>query len=571
MPSGFAIERMRLTPSRTGLLDTEWGAVPRGLVWDVGLWAGYERNPLVVRNAAGERLGSLLRDRVGGSVVASLSFLDRLQVGVELPVVFLNERPAQLPGVVIGNLSSVAGAGVGDLRVMPKVGLLRHEDHGVDLAVLASVEFPTGGGSRYLGSKGFVLQPEIALSRPFGNVRAALNVGAAFRTSRPTSIDLQVGHELLTRLAVAYRFNQVDPKALPLELGVTALAGFALRQPFQNANQTPVELKAYGSYDVLPFMQLFAAAGVGLFRGWGVPDWRALAGVRFFSPAEPAKAAEPDSDGDGLADARDACPKEPGPAARNGCPLRDADGDGVEDEADACPLKAGLAELKGCPDADADGDGVVDRFDQCPTQAEDADGFQDSDGCPDPDNDGDGVVDSVDACPLVSGLLENHGCPDVDTDGDGVVDRLDNCPAVAGAKANQGCAVKQLVVLEAGRVRVLEKVEFKTGSAIIERRSYGLLDNVARVLEAHADLAHVRVEGHTDSVGDDAKNLKLSQARAESVKAYLVGKGIAATRLTPQGFGETRPLESNKTADGRSRNRRVEFNVIDDTSQEKSP
>lgn len=310
VPSGFALERMRLTPSRTGLLDTEWGGVPQGLTWDVGLWLGYARNPLVLRDADGVRRGSLLQDRVGGSVVAAVSFLDRFQVGLELPVVLLNERPAQVPGVTVGNLASVAGVGVGDLRVMPKVGLLRHEDHGVDLAVLASVEFPTGGGSRYLGSQGFLIQPEIAVSRPFGNVRAALNVGGAFRTSRPQALDLSVGHELISRLAVAYRFNQVDAAALPLEIGVTGLAGFALQQPFQQANQTPVELKAYASYDVLPFMQLFAAGGVGLFRGWGVPDWRALGGLRFFSPVAPPKVAEPDRDRDGLADSVDACPDE---------------------------------------------------------------------------------------------------------------------------------------------------------------------------------------------------------------------------------------------------------------------
>ncbi len=570
-PAGFSLERMRLTPSRTGLLDTEWAAVPRGLTWDVGLWLGYARNPLVLRDADGTRLGSLLQDRVGGSVVAAVSFLDRVQVGLELPVVLLNERPAQVPGVVVGNLASTAGVGVGDLRVMPKVGLLRHEDHGIDLAVLASVEFPTGGGSRYLGSQGFLIQPEVAVSRPFGNVRAALNVGAAFRTSRPHALDLSIGHELISRLALAYRFNQVDTKALPLELGVTALAGFALQQPFQNANQTPVELKAYASYDVLPFMQLFAAGGVGLFRGWGVPDWRALGGLRFFSPVEPPKVAEPDSDGDGLADSVDACPKEAGPVERNGCPVKDRDGDGVVDEDDACPDKAGRKDLKGCPDVDTDGDGIVDRLDKCPKQAEDLDGFEDEDGCPDPDNDGDGVVDTADACPLVVGPVENRGCPDVDTDGDGLVDRLDNCPTEPGPQKNNGCALKQLVVLEAGRVRVLEKVEFKTGSAIIDRKSHKLLDNVVKVLAAHPEITRVRVEGHTDSVGDDTKNLKLSQARAESVKAYLVSKGIKPESLLPVGFGETRPLDSNKTAAGRGRNRRVEFNIINEESSEQSP
>ncbi|MDP3504065.1 MAG: OmpA family protein [Myxococcales bacterium] len=567
VPSNFAVERFRLTPSRTGLLDTEWGAVPKGFVWDVGLWVGWAKNPLVLyRLADGTRVGPLLEDRVGAGLVGAVSFLDRFQIGLELPLVLGNGRPSSIGEATIGTLPSIAGPGAGDLRVMPKVGILRHEDHVVDLAVLANVLIPTGGAARYVGSSGFVIQPEVAVSRPFGNLRTAFNLGAAFRTEQQQALNLNIGHELNARLAGAWRFNQTNPDGLPLELGLTLLGGFGLERPFQNANQAVGEAKVYGAWDVTSWMQLFAGGGLGLTRGWGVPDWRIFGGLRFGPAAQPTKpvgpVTEPDADGDGLVDSLDQCPKEAGPRDRQGCPLRDTDGDGVLDADDACPTVKGLKENKGCPDADRDGDGIADRLDRCPGEKEDIDTFEDTDGCPDPDNDADGVLDTADMCPLVKGAPENKGCPDVDTDGDGLVDRLDNCPREAGDAKNNGCKLKQLVVIESGKLRILDTVYFKLNQAIIETRSYPLLDNVKAIMAEHPEIERLRVEGHTDNQGNDASNLKLSQARAEAVKAYLVKKGVQAGRLEPVGYGEARPIADNRTVPGRAKNRRVEFNIV---------
>ena len=215
----------------------------------------------------------------------------------------------------------------------------------------------------------------------------------------------------------------------------------------------------------------------------------------------------------------------------------------------------------GCPDTDQDHDGIVDRLDKCPTEPEDKDGFQDDDGCPDPDNDHDGVLDTADACPNVAGPVENRGCPDKDTDKDGTVDRLDNCPKEAGPKKYHGCPKPQLVVLEKTRLRILQKVFFETASAKLQRRSYLLLDNVAEVLRAHPEIARIDVEGHTDSRGSASYNLMLSQHRAEAVARYLEHHGIAAARLSPVGYGETRPIAPNSTRVGRAANRRVEFHI----------
>jgi outer membrane protein OmpA-like peptidoglycan-associated protein len=157
---------------------------------------------------------------------------------------------------------------------------------------------------------------------------------------------------------------------------------------------------------------------------------------------------------------------------------------------------------------------------------------------------------------------KKNGCPK-DTDNDGVPDSEDNCPTVPGPASNHGCPIeqKQLVVLKADKIEILQKVFFKTAKATIQKRSFALLNQVAEVLKSHPDIAHVQVEGHTDSVGKPAKNQILSQARADSVKAYLVGQGVEEDRLIAKGFGQDRPIESNASSAGRAANRRVEFNI----------
>lgn len=282
---------------------------------------------------------------------------------------------------------------------------------------------------------------------------------------------------------------------------------------------------------------------------------------------EDRRPLDPDPDKDGVLGGTDACPTEAG-SNPDGCPTRDKDGDGVMDPADKCVSEPETVNTfqdeDGCPDSmpDTDADGLDDTTDKCKDQAEDKDSFQDEDGCPDPDNDADNLMDALDKCPMQAGPAENAGCPDTDADSDGVVDRLDNCPQEAGAKDNQGCKKKQLVVITKDQLKILDQVYFKTNSAALDKKSNKLLDNMAFVLQAHPEIVKVRIEGHTDDVGDDAKNLKLSQSRAESVVAYLVKAGVAAERFEAIGFGETKPLVEGKSKKARSANRRVEFNVV---------
>lgn len=255
-----------------------------------------------------------------------------------------------------------------------------------------------------------------------------------------------------------------------------------------------------------------------------------------------------DRDKDGIPDHLDKCPDVPGLAPFKGCP--DTDGDGIQDSEDKCPTVKGLPAFKGCPDTD--GDGIQDSEDKCP----EVKGLQAFNGCP--DTDGDGIQDSEDRCPDVKGKKELKGCPD--TDNDGIADIDDKCPTVYGIRENKGCPeVKE----EVKKVfdQALRGINFETNKDVIKPVSFPILDNVVSVMKNNPEY-NLEINGHTDSTADDAFNLDLSQRRAEAVKKYLVEKGISAARMTPNGFGETKPVADNKTAAGRALNRRVEFKVI---------
>lgn len=257
-----------------------------------------------------------------------------------------------------------------------------------------------------------------------------------------------------------------------------------------------------------------------------------------------------DTDGDGIYDKDDACPEVFGLAAFNGCP--DTDGDGIEDSKDSCPNEAGPAEFNGCPDTD--GDGVPDKDDDCPTVA----GLKSLNGCPDAD--GDGVADHLDECPNVAGPAANKGCPWPDRDGDGVADKDDLCPDKVGTVANNGCPEVTEAVQKALNAYA-KTILFDTGKSSIKKQSEKVLEDIIAILNEYPN-AKFTVEGHTDSVGSEKLNQELSEARALSVKDYLTSNGIDQFRLSSKGFGEAKPIDSNKTRAGRANNRRVEINLV---------
>ena len=255
-----------------------------------------------------------------------------------------------------------------------------------------------------------------------------------------------------------------------------------------------------------------------------------------------------DEDKDGVLLPTDKCPEIKG-TMPNGC--ADQDNDGISDIEDACPSVAGT--VGGCPDED--GDKVIDSKDKClgvPGEI----AFE---GCPNPDRDGDGVKNEDDKCPDIAGVKD--GCPDQDLDG--FIDSEDKCPAEAeivnGFQDSDGCpdAIPAAVKRFTGKI---DGINFASGRSTIRRSSYKKLNQAVVVLIKYPDLRLI-IEGYTDSAGREAANQALSQKRADAVKAYFVKKGVDENRLTSIGYGEDRPIASNKTRRGRAQNRRIEFKL----------
>lgn len=230
----------------------------------------------------------------------------------------------------------------------------------------------------------------------------------------------------------------------------------------------------------------------------------------------------------------------------------DTDGDGVVDNDDDCPKISGTASLNGCPDSD--GDGIADKDDSCPTEV----GTKANKGCPEAkDTDGDGILDENDKCPNTKGIAMFGGCPD--TDNDGIEDARDKCPSIAGIPSNSGCPEIKKEDQEM-LIYATQAVEFETGKDIIRTSSYGILDKIVDILERYPSYS-LRIGGHTDSVGSSESNQKLSEKRAKSCYQYMVKKGIDSKRVTYIGYGEKQPIADNKFKDGRQKNRRVEFDL----------
>jgi outer membrane protein OmpA-like peptidoglycan-associated protein len=267
-----------------------------------------------------------------------------------------------------------------------------------------------------------------------------------------------------------------------------------------------------------------------------------------------------DTDMDGVSDNKDKCPGTPAGVAVDfkGCPL-DTDGDGVADYIDDCPTIAGLTSLKGCPDAD--GDGVADKDDKCPDTPK---GWKvDAKGCP-LDQDKDGVADAIDKCPdtPAGAVVDKNGCP-ADTDGDGVADYLDKCPTVAGPKENNGCPVIEEAVQETVAPEMtIEPVYFDYDNASILQVEKAKIEKLVKLLKSNTNY-NVDLTGNADSKGTEEYNMALSERRIISVVKAVTSSGIKANRISKQKpLGETKPVATNDTEEGRALNRRVTIEVI---------
>jgi OmpA-OmpF porin, OOP family len=483
---------------------------------------------------------------------AGFELLNRLTVGVTLPVTWIQSGNQPVyPGTAFGNVThtvfSTGGPAVGDTRLDGRYVVWRSLEGDKAVGVQLSVRLPTGNGSSSnFGGDGSVsaLPMVTAEWTPRNLPTFVANLGVDFRhdnsinnpagTNTGPTQGLGIGDELRWAIGAFIPIERGKYRLGATIFGQTGLTSDDITGPtFFTAQNTPIEWNVEGRMK-LPIQgdRWFASAGGGtlILPGYGAPDLRIVGLVGTYLPIEDTNPHSPA--------ARDRVRE----SIRES--LKDTDGDGIPDDIDACPTEPEDHKdpdpNDGCPaPSDRDGDGIPDQFDKCPDEPEDKDGIQDQDGCPEVDADQDGIPDTKDACP------KEPGQPDPDP-------KKNGCP--------------KFIKLEGSSVRVLQQVHFATGSATIEPDSFPMLGEIVSLLKANPSIKKMRIEGHTDNRGNADLNLDLSKRRAASVRTWLVQHGIEDGRLESEGYGLTKPIDSNDTEAGRLANRRVEFKILEDDS-----
>ena len=536
---GFALNRF--DPSERG---SDWFSTDsldlrgnhRFAIGAVGEWA---HKPLVFYDASGDELEDRVKDQVFVHVGASWVLRNRLRIALNVPIAVYND------GTDLANRGK-NGAGIGDVRVSTDFRLLGKYEEVFTLALGVEMFVPTGNKDAYTGDERMRFVPRVQFAGDVGIFAYSGRLGWNIRTQTDSFDNNPFGSELLFGAAAGLKL--ADRR---LVLGPEIYGSTNSGDGIFKKKTTPFEVIFGGRYKFASGWRVGLGAGPGLTRAYGTPQFRVLGSVEWFPEFEEAK--EPlDSDGDGIYDADDACPNEPGQPnsdpKKHGCPVPpDTDGDGILDADDACPDEPGVAS-------------------EDPSKH----------GCPLPpppsDRDGDGILDDDDACPDEAGVASEdpalNGCPLRDTDGDGILDRDDACPNEVGEPnedpAKNGCPK---VIVTKTEIKIMERIEFDTNKATIRPESASVLNAVLEILQQHPEIKKVDVQGHTDNKGVPYLNLTLSKQRAAAVVKWLTDRGIAKDRLTSQGLGQTKPIDTNDTDQGRQNNRRVEFQITERASE----
>jgi len=535
-----------------------------------GLTLDWGRKPLVLYRSDGDELAAIVKDHVVLHFRGALVIGGRARLGVAVPISIVQAgETGTLDGVTY---RKPAGGGMGDARLAGDVRLLGDGDARTRLALGARLYLPTGSREDWRSDGQIRLTPQLSAAGDGEGWAYAARLGVPIRRKvGQGAAEVGTGIEL----GAAAGWRGLDGRLL---VGPELSAGSIFSDLFAS-RATPVELVLGAHMKVGGAWRVAGGVGPGLSRGPGAPQVRFVAAVEWVPPLPP-----PDRDRDGVPDPEDACPDAAGPrsadARGNGCPPPpDSDRDGVVDAEDACPKVAGGRSAdprtNGCPPpappppTDTDLDGVLDRDDACPEKPGLPTDDPKTNGCP-PDRDKDGIADPDDACPDVIGATSTdpnrNGCP-TDRDVDGIPDLQDACPEQAGLPdpdpAKNGCPLARV---DKEQIRIREQVKFQTKSAKILPESDALIEAVATVIKEHREIKRLRIEGHTDDVGSAAYNKRLSHARAKAVLDALTKRGIDKRWLVSVGHGEAKPIDDNKTEQGRQNNRRVEFH-IEETSQ----
>jgi len=494
------IDTQRFTPHTTsgGFLQTEGTQTRYALdPLSLGVWLSAAHHPLIVVDQNGNVVERVVGAQLGLDLSAAYAFTDWFELGVQAPLAYVSGD----------NLSA---AGLGDARVLPKFTFLRDDRAGVGLGLLTELRLPThtqqfmGGARNLAGGARLLLDHRFGLS----GLRLGLDLGVLLREATHYR-NVTAGSEIQAGFGAGYRF---EGGRSPVELLFDVRAAIGLVQ----TDPEEVSLEGLGgvSVDVGAGWKVHAAAGLGLLEGFGVPTFRALAGLRW----EPS-VNDPDHDG-----------------LKSSDKLLEKQREQLDPNATTQPEEPGAAANVDSVDDAERAQAIREGYDACPSLPEDLDGVEDDDGCPEGDEDGDGVLDYLDRCPhedeTINGFDDDDGCPD------------------------EGPAQ---IVVEGSKITILETIRFRPNSSEIESDSHPIMDQIALALRKHRELSLVEIGGHTDNTGPHEFNMKLSLARARSVRQYLLARGIKPERLAAQGYGPDRPIGDNTTDDGRAQNRRVEF------------
>jgi outer membrane protein OmpA-like peptidoglycan-associated protein len=513
---GFDLVPFKITPSWGSGLIVDSAELPRKGAWALRAHLDFNIGIMGLR-ISNEDLGFLVPFRTTLNLMGSYQIHKYIEIAADLPISiqatnfkllrdqgFACSNPGDFNGCTAGDPPAV---GFNDLRLQGRFRLLSQENFILGVAAIAEVRLPIGSEMGFMGDRGLVFAPRVAVERSIGPVKLYGNVGWRLRTAPGQYLNLYVGQEFI--FGAGGQIKIPDIKTLTnnrilVDVNTSTPAEAPFSFQYGDSLKTPLEIMIGARSVVKEHYGVFLAVGTGI-------------------------------------------------GARHGY--------GRE------ILRINLAfSYEYEPELDTDGDGIPDRIDKCPTEPEDFDGDEDEDGCPEPDKDadGDGIPDKADGCKDQPGPKEYEGCPD--RDGDQIPDNVDKCPDEPGPAETEGCPVpkEEQVVLESDNIRIKGNILYETGKAIIQKQSYPLLDDVAKVLRDNPDVGPVLVEGHTDNVGSRPYNLDLSNRRAQSVVDYLVSKGVKRERLRAAGYGFDRPVSTNDTPLGRAKNRRTAFRLINE-------
>lgn len=507
----------------------------------VGTTFDWSHRPLSVFNAAGDRLGDLVENQFYLHLGASYTVMDRLRVGVNLPLVLATS--GSVWDVRSQSYEAGSGGGLGDVRLGADYRVFGERGQALRAAVSVQMFLPTGKRSAYASDQTTRIYPRILAAGDLSLFTWAVSLGPDFRAQQDQFADINLGSDLGFTASAGARLLNGAITVGPELYGVSRMDSNIF-----TSKRTPLEAVLGAHYSVNDQWRIGAAAGPGITSGLGTPTSRVLLSVEFAPGTE-------------------AAPKPQPPA--------DTDHDSISDNEDACPHQAGVQSaqpsMNGCPPPppkDSDSDGILDEHDRCPNEVGQPTEDPKTNGCPAPkDADGDSVIDEQDACPNDPGAAtqdpKTNGCPPPkDTDGDGITDDLDKCPSLAGPANTEatklGCPLASIV---SDSIVITDRVDFDNNRSTLRKDSVPVLSAVLEILKAHPEIMRVTVEGHTDNHGWPQANLLLSQQRAEAVVRWFVEHGIDAKRLAAAGRGQLQPIDDNASEQGRQRNRRVEFHI----------